>query len=214
MSAKLFMAFGQGMYLTFEAVVTNVGILPLNIREFCCLNCQLVRHNLQLTANSGQIKLFRTWNWMQLQMSAMYTFRQRIWSYSSRPGSRNKAVGRVTKLWTGRSGVYCWPEEEIFSMARLAAEPMQLPIQSFPGLFPVGNATGHGVDHWPHTRVEVNVWSYISNPPVCPHDMDKDYFTLITIGWAYLRETVNVMLHTITLCLLCPDVFSTVGETS
>lgn len=95
---------------------TNVGILPLNNIEFCCLKCQSVRHNPQLTTNSGQIQLIRAWNWMQLQMSALYTLRQRIWLYSSRLGAWR--VGIVTRLWTGRSGVYCWPEEEMFCFSQ------------------------------------------------------------------------------------------------
>jgi len=107
-SAKNFTAFIQGVYLTFEAVDTNVGILPLNLIEFCCLKRQLVRHNLQLTTISGQFQIFRAWNWMQLQMSAMCTFRERIWPYSSRPESLHTAVGTGTSLWTGRSSIYCW----------------------------------------------------------------------------------------------------------
>ena len=118
MSAKIFTAFRQSVYLTFEAVVTNVGILSLNLIEFSFLNCQLISHNLQLTANSGQIHLFRAWNVMQLHMSALYTFRQRIWPCSSRLGSWDKAIGIVTSLWTGRSGVFCWPEEEMFCFSQ------------------------------------------------------------------------------------------------
>jgi hypothetical protein len=62
MSEKNFTAFGQGVCLTFVTVGINVGILPLNITEFCFLKCQLVGRNVQLTSNSGQIQLFRAWN--------------------------------------------------------------------------------------------------------------------------------------------------------
>jgi hypothetical protein len=62
MSEEILKALRQGVYLTFVAVHTNVRILPMNNIEFCCLKYRSVRHNLQLTNNSGQIHFIRAWN--------------------------------------------------------------------------------------------------------------------------------------------------------
>jgi len=100
--------------------------------------------------------------------------------------SRGGSVGRVTRLWAGESGARTLVREIGPSSTKHPDRlwvPPGLPYNCYRCSFPVEKRPEREVGHSPSSSAAVkNVGSYTPTTPICLQSINRDNFTLISMG--------------------------------